>query len=1093
MHRCISYKCHVFSISEDAPESISWVMSDQNNRVVRYDRGPLASEVVCVKPIDYPVLPPFPAPPPPAPPYAPQDVPPPAPPSLPWPRPYPPTPSPPPPPSPPPSPPPPSPPPTPPSLPPAPPALPPPPTPPTPPPPPYLEFVTELSGDGSTLSSSGGHDNTTHNATTTAGALRRLQSAAVEPGYPLTLDDFVGALNATLPGVTAAMLLLLETGQSPRLTPPLFNGLSQESTVGAALPPPPINVTVRVYDAVCADGWVWRLSPLDRAAWATNLTKELGGAPSRLAVPPPCFFEPPAPPPPPSPPATPPVPPAPPAPPPAPPSPPSPPSPPADPPAPPTPPLPPRPPPSPPNRPPLPPVADFGASISTVEEEWCEGSLLEWGPCMWLWLIPLLLLLLCCCCCALCRRRRRRRRGLKRQDAFLSEEMRAALGEAKEVLAAAVQERQVAQGDVEELRLQHKDQGEEMIAAIETWEEALRDEEEARFALAELQELAYRDHPEAMPWSPEDDIAVAVQRDALTAVRREHALHVETLARLPAGWEEHWDLAEGEYERYYLYVETGEVSRLPPQMPDGADEYSCDLEGEMRIPEGEMYADLEGALNELLRRKRAAAQADADDAGAGGGGDPELAVQLGELLHAHRRARRGQGSVAVRPDATDRIDEGEEVTRWLAVGGAGCGRGKRGDWMGAMKDGDDALSVGDGMDGLGRVRTMQNDLATVARRARHGAGAAQPDDGGGGGGGSAEAEAALDRLAAALGAAPGQRGSGGARPTARDAHERTVVAIGATSQAPITLSNRVSVGRLAQARSWNALGGEAASAAAVAADEGGGGGGGGSGGGGRRASTTERASTELSEAILTLRHAIHAAPPQPPQPRGSTTGPLFISMDMDDQYRPTPQQVEEALSVLRVHLAAANAGRRSAVADVIDLHHAMEEDGGVAPLVAEMAEIYHSVSLDKDDVETVLIELTGLCAEVALQRKTRRGSMAVPADSLDLYDNGAEATLDDLLADTLQVNPSPRPNPHPHPHPNPNLNPNPDPTDALHAPRVAAHGEPRPSRAAAPGLVHALNEPGVAIVHGAGGGHATAAAQGGAGSRRRRRRRDGRR
>ena len=86
------------------------------------------------------------------------------------------------------------------------------------------------------------------------------------------------------------MLLLLETGQSPRLTPPLFNGLSQESTVGAALPPPPINVTVRVYDAVCADGWVWRLSPLDRAAWATNLTKELGGAPSRLCVVAACAF-----------------------------------------------------------------------------------------------------------------------------------------------------------------------------------------------------------------------------------------------------------------------------------------------------------------------------------------------------------------------------------------------------------------------------------------------------------------------------------------------------------------------------------------------------------------------------------------------------------------------------------------------------------------------------------------------------------------------------------------------------------------------------------------------------------------------------------
>ena len=31
----------------------------------------------------------------------------------------------------------------------------------------------------------------------------------------------------------------------------------------------------------------------------------------------------------------------------------------------------------------------------------------------------------------------------------------------------------------------------------------------------------------------------------------------------------------------------------------------------------------------------------------------ELVVQLGQLLHAHRRARRGFGAVAVRPDAPD--------------------------------------------------------------------------------------------------------------------------------------------------------------------------------------------------------------------------------------------------------------------------------------------------------------------------------------------------------------------------------------------------------------------------------------------------------
>ena len=101
------------------------------------------------------------------------------------------------------------------------------------------------------------------------------------------------------------------------------------------------------------------------------------------------------------------------------------------------------------------------------------------------------------------------------------------------------------------------------------------------------------------------------------------------------------------------------MRRQAPQT-DADDEYSCDLEGEMTIPEGEMtipegemYAELEGALKQLLGRKRAAAQADADDSGVGGEGDAELAVQLGQLLHAHRRARRGFGAVAVRPDAPD--------------------------------------------------------------------------------------------------------------------------------------------------------------------------------------------------------------------------------------------------------------------------------------------------------------------------------------------------------------------------------------------------------------------------------------------------------
>ena len=39
---------------------------------------------------------------------------------------------------------------------------------------------------------------------------------------------------------------------------------------------------------MCADGWVFRLSPRERAAWATDFTAALG-ADSSLAVPPPCF------------------------------------------------------------------------------------------------------------------------------------------------------------------------------------------------------------------------------------------------------------------------------------------------------------------------------------------------------------------------------------------------------------------------------------------------------------------------------------------------------------------------------------------------------------------------------------------------------------------------------------------------------------------------------------------------------------------------------------------------------------------------------------------------------------------------------------
>ena len=139
------------------------------------------------------------------------------------------------------------------------------------PPPPSLEFVIELGSFFGRRLQSGG---------------RRLQSGP-------TVGDLVDALTATLPGVKAKKLLLLQGGgQSPTLWPPLFDGLDPDShlpaALGAPLPPPPVNVTVRVYLAVCADGWVSRLSPRERAAWATDFTAALG-AESSLAVPPPCF------------------------------------------------------------------------------------------------------------------------------------------------------------------------------------------------------------------------------------------------------------------------------------------------------------------------------------------------------------------------------------------------------------------------------------------------------------------------------------------------------------------------------------------------------------------------------------------------------------------------------------------------------------------------------------------------------------------------------------------------------------------------------------------------------------------------------------
>ena len=114
---------------------------------------------------------------------------------------------------------------------------------------------------------------------------------------------------------------------------------------------------------------------------------------------------------------------------------------------------------------------------------------------------------------------------------------------------------------------------------------------------------------------------MAAQRASIAHVRAEAQQRAAVLARLPDCWEEHWQLAEGEYTRYYLHVETGEVAREPPQLPDTGDRYECQ--------------DLEGALGALLRRKR------------GGGGstdsdDAALGVQLAQLLKAYRSSTNRQ-------------------------------------------------------------------------------------------------------------------------------------------------------------------------------------------------------------------------------------------------------------------------------------------------------------------------------------------------------------------------------------------------------------------------------------------------------------------
>ena len=115
-------------------------------------------------------------------------------------------------------------------------------------------------------------------------------------------------------------------------------------------------------------------------------------------------------------------------------------------------------------------------------------------------------------------------------------------------------------------------------------------------------------------WSHEDDVEMASQRASIAHVRAEVQERAAILARLPESWEEHWQLADHEYTRYYLNVQTGEVSREPPQLPDTGDRYECQ--------------DLEGALGALLRAKRGAGGTDSDDA--------ELGVQLAQLLKAYR-------------------------------------------------------------------------------------------------------------------------------------------------------------------------------------------------------------------------------------------------------------------------------------------------------------------------------------------------------------------------------------------------------------------------------------------------------------------------
>ena len=261
---------------------------------------------------------------------------------------------------------------------------------------------------------------------------------------------------------------------------------------------------------------------------------------------------------------------------------------------------------------------------------------------------------------------------------------------------------------------------------------------------------------------------------------------------------------------------------------------------------------------------------------------------------------------------------------------------------------------------------------------------------------STEAEAALDLLAAALAARPERRGGSGSRPVAPDTDERrhsVMVNVGAVAPVPMALNRSVSMSKRSSSRQLQAVAaGDGARLAAVDED-------GSVGGAAARA--------ELAEAVGLLRSAVRVKPPPPRrgplrlsavgrapvEPR--TTGPLPGKPEQDDDERPSLGDVEAALAVMWMHvIGAALGGGEGSKASGRGAAE-WEEDVEAAPLIAELAEVYHAYGVD--DLETTLEELTGLVTEVLKRRSERRKV------SQDGEEGTGETLLDELLSDTLRT------------------------------------------------------------------------------------------